>query len=465
MSLPTNLSLPNNPPDTTPLHRSHLHIFPFDLFPTSTTSPTPVIYSAPSLDSVIISAAPSTIFLESFSLTNGFYRLAAPQGFLPAQSMDFDFEPSEVGWRIPVVVDSPISFRSPLYIPDATAKPSAITWWALQMELMVSAFIFHPSAILDTTLLGWVGRDPSAKRRAYYFALRYFSSYFTHLGRAFIPAADILFADLCDLFGAEGSYIFTPVPRDHFTLWRPTASSPSCPTLAQYLPVDVPISRGGPFAYAQHLPMAFRMARRQIFRIPVFVSTLVTPKPFPPLFHSSFLMLKRHVLRHVYIVRSLWCFMPSRIAQHLPRTQIPAMLPPLTTPPTGVRSQGHFFSYSTSARSPSCRASSRTVHYPHPWTLIPFAFSPLTKSPRCVRFQRPFSTSPHVVLIPPLFTMHASQFAAFLVILRHLFQHYAALSLISLYAPTFHFSPLHIPSPRCRSHPSLCNRDYDKYPP
>jgi hypothetical protein len=210
----------------------------------------------------------------------------SPQGFILAHSLDFDFEPSPSasGWSIPVIPDSPDSFISPLYIPDATAKPSAITWWVLQMELIVSTFLFHSSPILDSTLMGWVGRDPFATRRAYYFALHHHASYFTHLGRAFIPAADIIFSNLCDLFRQEGSYIFFLVPRDFEYFRHPLVSTPHSMSTAQYLPVEVAMSRGGPFAYAQDLPMAFRMARRQLFGIPVFVSTLVTPKPFSPLF-------------------------------------------------------------------------------------------------------------------------------------------------------------------------------------
>ena len=441
-----------HPPETTPLRGSPSHSCPFQIYPANTTSPTPVIYAAPTLDSGIICADSPTIFLESFHVINGFYQLASPRGFILANSLDFEFELSPdldgtgLGWRIPVIYDSPDSFISPLYIPDATAKPSAITWWALQMELMVSTFLFHPSAVLDSTLMGWVGHDPFATRRSYYFALRYHSSYFTHLGRAFIPAADILFRDLCDLFCEDPSYMFSFVPREYIFFCHPPVSPP-CPPRAQYLPVYAAMSRGGPFAYAQDLPMAFRMARRQIFGIPVFASTLATPQPFPHSFLSSFTKLKRFVLRHLHLVRSLMCLTPSRSAPFIPYhwTHTHAALPSFTTPPPGVRSLRHF-----------CTCSR------------------IVCSLRSLRLKRPFSTSSHVVLIPHLFTMPASRFAALLVLLSHLFQLHAALLLSTLYAFTpfatflYASTPLDMFPSWTRSKvliPPFCLRDHDKYPP
>ena len=277
-------------------HDPHsLHGCPFRYYPAHTTSPAPLIYSAPSLDASIIGAAPDLILLESFTVTNGFYQLVSPQGFILANSPDFllamDFTSA---WRIPVVVGSPNFIHYPLYIPTSTATPSAITRWALLLELIVSAFLFQSAPVLITTLMAWVDRTPHVFINALSNALDHFSAYFSHLGSAFVMTAEMLFHKISTLSPGY-SYIFRFISLDDYER-TPTPSASSSATAAQYLPLATAMSRGGPFSSVQSrdFPLASRrallqeLARRSASLLLVSAPSLVTTKPLSPGFLSSF---------------------------------------------------------------------------------------------------------------------------------------------------------------------------------
>ena len=83
---------------------------------------------------------------------------------------------------------------------------------------------------------------------------------------------------------------------------RPASFSPSSSPSAQYLPVQVAMVRGGPFAFAQEVAAALRTARRKIFNVPFYGVYLLQPSPFSLAFLSSFLQLKIFIFRHLTIV-------------------------------------------------------------------------------------------------------------------------------------------------------------------
>ena len=391
--------------DSTPIHGCLLRSCPFSVHPPFASSVP--IYSAPSLSSRIIRTTSSIIFLESFTLVNGFYRLASSHGFILATSEEFEFDLSfDSGWRIPVISDSPTSRLSPLYIPNYSAKASAITWWALQMELIVSTFIFQSSPVLLTTLMGWVGRDPFATRRDYYFALRHHSSYFSHLGRAFFPAADAIFSELCNLW-CEGPGVFQLVPLDYISARHPTFPTSPFTASAQYLPVDAAMSRGGPFSYAQELPMAFRMARRSIFNIPVFKLILVPPQPLSRSLLSSLISLKCFLTRHINLVKYTLAFPSSFHQVYVPRLlHDPHLLRFFSCLVSSRNAHSPMDSRTLSPTTPpsrtlSCLVSSRKAHVALNSRTRSPAVLPSRTTPLGAYRQRTSRTSSHVVPIYP----------------------------------------------------------------
>ena len=332
----------------------------------------------PQLSTLVLLVQP----LDHFSIINGFYRLASPQGYVLATTDDYFWNLDlSTNWRISIVSNSrsPSSRLTKLYIPDYYAKTSAIRWWALNMELIISTFIFRSSPILLTTVMGWVGPDPRATHRALYFALGCHSSYFSHLGRAFIPAAEAIFARLHDFF-LDGAWFTDLIPLQPRPSPPALSTESSLPTVqtAQYLPMTSAVTGSCPYNQAQRIPMAFRMARRRIFNIPVFETHLVLPNPLSLSFLASFTTLRRFTLRHIYIID---CTLTLSILFHQ------VYLPRLLLDPSRLR----YF---------SCLASSRIVHYNLcPWTLT-YAVPPSVTTPSSVCRQRPFRTSPRDVLTP-----------------------------------------------------------------
>ena len=220
--------------------------------------------------------------------------------------------------------------------------------------------------------------DHRATHRAFNFALCCHFSYFSHLGCAFLPAAEAIFAGLHAAF-LPGSWATKLIPSRPCQPAFSAESSLLKAKPAHYLPMTSGVAGGCPFYHAQRIPMAFRMARRRIFNIPVFETRLVPPNPLSLVLLASLTNLMRFLLRHIYIID---CTFTLPILFHH------VYLPRLLLDPSRLR----YF---------SCLASSRVVHYTQsPWTLT-YAVPPSVTTPSGVCCQRPFRTSPRDVLTPP----------------------------------------------------------------
>ena len=234
-------------------------------------------------------------------MVNGFYQLASRHGYILATSKDYVWGlASDSAWRIPVVHGSSSS-SGRLYIPDSAAKPSVITWWTLHMELMVSTFIFHSSPIPHTLLLGWFGNNPHVTYRSFCSAFCCHSSYFSHLGPAFLPAAKLIFTELYGFLCLDSRMVQSIGPTS-IPICHPACSSSLSTLAAQYLPLQVAMISGGPFAFVQEVDAALRTARRKIFNVPFYGVYLLQPTPFSPAFLSSFLTLQTFISCHLNIV-------------------------------------------------------------------------------------------------------------------------------------------------------------------
>ena len=269
-------------------------------------------------------------------------------------------------------------------------------------ELIVSTFIFHSSPVLLSTLMGWVGHDPLATQRAFYFSLRYHAAYFHHLGSAFVPAADFIFAEICRAF-REGSHVFRPVPLEYSHVRSPTVSCPSLAPKAQYLPVDNALSRGGPFFYVHRLSMAFRMARRSIFNISVFKANMVPPKPLSRILLSSLTSLQCLLIRHTHLVEYTRTLSPSFHEAYIPRLlHDPCLLRYFSclVPSRNVHSPLNSWIHSPTvppSRTISCIASSRNMHSSNNYRTHSSAVPPSRTTPPGVHRQRLSCTSSNVV--------------------------------------------------------------------